>query len=484
MPKQSNVITPFTDLLKKVRHDLLQGKQHEFAGTMGVSPTYASYLLTQCWVPDDAKIAKICAKIKKAMDVMQGAPELPSLQEFLAAARSQIEANPLHGTRPDKRMLNPVIDAPTETDKDAASVIVSAFANQKLAEDQIVTKFQRSERVRLLLIRGWAVIGTQRALLREALKSVNHDRFVMQVLMLDPDSAGAKNRAKEIGESQHGMVDGIRYALREILELREETGLNIEIRLYSDRPTWRLFFFDQTVFVSSFQEGINGDGTHMLQLEQTRGGFYDAFVRQFEDIWARSKCVATVPPESSVAGFSYQDAVALLDLHCDRRLIWHCKTVAQVARQIAEGTRTNNPKLDVELVEIGALLHDIGKSKSIKLDHAWIGAELVRHAKALKLDTRRREALARIIERHTGVGLSRAEIQKINREQKLNIPVRDYIPETLEEIVVAYADKLVVADQLRTFEEQLTEKKLKWGEESSFVTTLKAWQKMLGDPIH
>ena len=47
------------------------------------------------------------------------------------------------------------------------------------------------------------------------------------------------------------------------------------------------------------------------------------------------------------------------------------------------------------------------------------------------------EAFARICERHTGSGITAAEV----RAQALPIPVRDYLPETLEEKLVCLADK-------------------------------------------
>lgn len=44
---------------------------------------------------------------------------------------------------------------------------------------------------------------------------------------------------------------------------------------------------------------------------------------------------------------------------------------------------------------------------------------------------------ARVCERHTGAGLTAKEIE----EQGLPLPHRDFLPETLEEKLVCYADK-------------------------------------------
>jgi uncharacterized protein len=47
------------------------------------------------------------------------------------------------------------------------------------------------------------------------------------------------------------------------------------------------------------------------------------------------------------------------------------------------------------------------------------------------------ERHARVCERHTGTGITKVQIER----QQLPLPLADYIPETLEEQLVCYADK-------------------------------------------
>lgn len=86
--------------------------------------------------------------------------------------------------------------------------------------------------------------------------------------------------------------------------------------------------------------------------------------------------------------------------------------------------------VDVELVEIGAILHDIGRSKTHGTDHAAVGGEMVR-----KLGVA--EPVARMVDRHVGAGIPEDEARE------LGLPEGVYVPETLEEKVVCYADKLI-----------------------------------------
>jgi uncharacterized protein len=115
---------------------------------------------------------------------------------------------------------------------------------------------------------------------------------------------------------------------------------------------------------------------------------------------------------------------------CSQEIVEHCKAVAKIATEIAEACKKKGLNVDVKLVEIGALLHDIGRSKTHSVHHAVIGAEI---AKSLKLPN----SVIAIIERHVGGGITSEEAKK------LGWPIKDYSPQTLEERIVSYADKLI-----------------------------------------
>ena len=110
---------------------------------------------------------------------------------------------------------------------------------------------------------------------------------------------------------------------------------------------------------------------------------------------------------------------------CSEAVIRHCKAVRDVAVRMAKKTDA-----DVKLVEAGALLHDIGRSRTHEISHAIEGSKI---AKQLGLSDR----IVKIIERHIGAGLS-TEVAK-----KLGLPPKDYIPKTLEEKIVCHADNLI-----------------------------------------
>jgi uncharacterized protein len=116
--------------------------------------------------------------------------------------------------------------------------------------------------------------------------------------------------------------------------------------------------------------------------------------------------------------------------HCSTRVIKHCEAVAELAKETSETCRRKGLKVDVELVEIGALLHDIGRSKTHSVNHAVVGAEI---AAAAGLP----EPVIAIIKRHIGGGITAAEAKA------LGWPRDTYVPVALEEKIVSYADKLI-----------------------------------------
>ena len=116
--------------------------------------------------------------------------------------------------------------------------------------------------------------------------------------------------------------------------------------------------------------------------------------------------------------------------HCSTRVINHCQAVAALAVELSKQLETKNCKVDLELVEIGALLHDLGRSRTHTVDHAVVGAKI---AESLELP----QPVISIIKRHVGAGITAQEAQW------LGWPKDVYVPATLEEKIVSYADKLI-----------------------------------------
>jgi uncharacterized protein len=127
---------------------------------------------------------------------------------------------------------------------------------------------------------------------------------------------------------------------------------------------------------------------------------------------------------------NFNEYLTFLTERCEKNVVLHSIAVADYVYDF--GIKLLNKKYDFDLdtAVLGAILHDIGRSKSHNIDHGIIGSEIL-------LKNNFNEKYAKIAERHIGAGISRKEAED------LNLPKKDYIPKTLEEKVIANADNLV-----------------------------------------
>ena len=130
----------------------------------------------------------------------------------------------------------------------------------------------------------------------------------------------------------------------------------------------------------------------------------------------------------------YPAEVSLRDIY-----MHHCRSVADKALAIAHSHRLD---LDPADVEAAAMLHDIGITLTDAagihchgtepyLAHGRLGADLLRKEGAP-------EKFARVAERHTGTGLTPADVERLGGILPSD---RSYMPATQLERLICYADK-------------------------------------------
>ncbi len=129
----------------------------------------------------------------------------------------------------------------------------------------------------------------------------------------------------------------------------------------------------------------------------------------------------------------------LRDAGCSTKVIAHCRAVRDCACEYAQA----NPSADFSLVEEGAMLHDIGRGSTHSIAHAQAGADFLR-AKGFS------EKVARIVECHTGAGLTADECSL------LGLIPRDCMPTTMEEKIVCHADNLCAGAHRMSIEQSIS----------------------------
>lgn len=160
-----------------------------------------------------------------------------------------------------------------------------------------------------------------------------------------------------------------------------------------------------------------------------------------------------------------------------RLLLLHSQSVARKALQIV----AFHPRLHLDsvFVEEAAMLHDIGICQTDApgihchgshpyICHGILGAAMLR--------AEGYERHARVCERHTGAGLSLDDIIS----QHLPLPHQSFLPVTLEEQLICYADKFFSKsrpEQEKTIE-QAERSLAKFGEEG--VERFREWVRIFG----
>ncbi len=148
-------------------------------------------------------------------------------------------------------------------------------------------------------------------------------------------------------------------------------------------------------------------------------------------------------------------------------VINHIEMVTKKALEIGKKLKEKGFDIDLELLEIGGYLHDIGRSVTHGVSHAVESAKIIK-------DFGFSEPVIRLVERHVGAGITAEEAEK------LGLPKKNYIPETLEEKILAYTDKFLESELVfRTINgEQIIERRD--FESESIEPTLKRFRKKFG----
>jgi uncharacterized protein len=130
-----------------------------------------------------------------------------------------------------------------------------------------------------------------------------------------------------------------------------------------------------------------------------------------------------------------EQAIQILNQNnCPPQVIHHCLAVTALALEFAKKIKANGYTVDLALVQAGAILHDLGRSKTHGVEHGLVGGQI---AQSIGLP----ESVVHIIQRHVGAGITEEEADW------LEFPAGNYVPTTLEEKIVCYADKRIDHDK-------------------------------------
>ncbi len=155
-----------------------------------------------------------------------------------------------------------------------------------------------------------------------------------------------------------------------------------------------------------------------------------------------------------------KEAVELLrkysnDKESFSKVLNHSRAVQKLALKIAKDIKKNHD-VDIDFVKTASLLHDIGRFKCYKensIRHGVEGGKILRKEGFPEY--------ARIAEAHIGVGITKKDIEK----QGLDLPLKEFVPETIGEKIISYADNLIFGSRAGTIQEVIERYRKELGEE-------------------
>jgi uncharacterized protein len=159
-----------------------------------------------------------------------------------------------------------------------------------------------------------------------------------------------------------------------------------------------------------------------------------------------------------------REALQLLDQSgCSISVKAHCRAVSKQAVRIAKALQKKGYKIDLKFVETASLLHDIGRSRTHGIRHGIEGARILKDY----------PRYARACERHIGAGIDKKEAKK------LGLPVKNYIPITLEEKIITHADNITEGGKAVPIKETINAYEKKLGKNHPATIRLTALSKQM-----
>jgi len=167
--------------------------------------------------------------------------------------------------------------------------ITRVFPDQAAAASEIRLLARQATAIDVLAVRGLGLLGLNHSLLRGALTNQSREAPLrLRVLLLDPDSPAARQRAAEIGEPPESLASGIRFTLARLQEFAGTAAVALEV--YDRLPVWRLLDIDATLYVGAFAEAWEGHQSPLYKLAGTPAGMlHHALRRTFEDLRQHAK---------------------------------------------------------------------------------------------------------------------------------------------------------------------------------------------------
>lgn len=168
--------------------------------------------------------------------------------------------------------------------------LIAVFDDLEAAKEEMQADFQKATDSRLLLQIGQKEFGDRESSFFASLaQRKNQLGTNIKILSASENSFFlSEQRARFRGTPVEKWREGIRRLKKEINLLRDEYDVRIEAREHSEPFLWRIFIFDDIVYVSGYLYVRNNDrNAAVYKFKKGGGSLYTVFSRYFDYLWLK-----------------------------------------------------------------------------------------------------------------------------------------------------------------------------------------------------
>lgn len=156
--------------------------------------------------------------------------------------------------------------------------------------ERIRDKIGESQQIRIMLINGTRDIVKHGATIKTAIEKKKEADLHLKVLLLDPLSSYAEDRAHALRPQTDKKLSRYSYICdfdRTIKQLEhyKSLGMDVDYRIYCSKPFFRFYLFDTDLFIQSYQGSKHGNETPMYHYEKGEDSMHHLGCEMFEYYW-------------------------------------------------------------------------------------------------------------------------------------------------------------------------------------------------------
>lgn len=157
------------------------------------------------------------------------------------------------------------------------------------AENKIASLIGESVRTDAMVIHGYHNFTKSDSPIKKALENKKRN-LKLRVLLLDPFSSYAQNRASQLDQETDNELSPLRYirdhlSVVEALNHMKTGGGMVDYRIYCSNPFLRFYLFDEDFVFQTYQNNRHGHATPMYHFATGERSFFQAGKEMFSYYW-------------------------------------------------------------------------------------------------------------------------------------------------------------------------------------------------------